>query len=227
MGEQGGGAGAGVTSADGVGGQGTGTGTPTVGAGGEGGAGKQGGSGAGGAPGEQGQPGKSAGGTTTPQDITLKLPDGFKGGEELDGFRAAAKGAGLTSEQAQGMFDLYLKAQGRQVEAMAQRHQADVEAWKKAVQTDKEMGGARYEGTRAAAQKAISQFGGPELEKLLNDTGLGEHPLLVRFAAKVGAALAEDPGLDHGTGTSGPSNSNSLERVRQLYPNSPDLWPAS
>ena len=44
----------------------------------------------------------------------------------------------------------------------------------------------------ATARRAIERFGTPALRQLLNETGLGNHPEMVRLAVRVGRALAED-----------------------------------
>ena len=66
------------------------------------------------------------------------------------------------------------------------------------------------------AKKAFDQFGTPELKTFLNDTGLGNHPELVRWAFRVGGALSED-GIVKGRQGDGTS-SDDLAAI--LYPTS-------
>ncbi len=44
----------------------------------------------------------------------------------------------------------------------------------------------------ATAARAVQQFGGNELRDLLDQTGLGNHPVLVDAFSKAGALLKED-----------------------------------
>jgi len=47
------------------------------------------------------------------------------------------------------------------------------------------------------ANRAVRQFGGPELARALGQSGLGRNPAVVRAFARIGAMLAEDSGLPH------------------------------
>ncbi|MEC7472463.1 MAG: hypothetical protein VX946_03765 [Pseudomonadota bacterium] len=40
--------------------------------------------------------------------------------------------------------------------------------------------------------KAIEKFGSPELRQVLNDSGLGNHPELVKFCHRIGKAISDD-----------------------------------
>ncbi|EBS5434783.1 peptidase [Citrobacter freundii] len=119
-------------------------------------------------------------------------------GQELDAaaleqFEPIARELNLTNEQAQKMVDLY----GTKIMPMVQQQQ--VEAWQKTteqwaadVKADKEIGGDKLTGNLSAAQRALAQFGTPELKEYLEGTGLGNHPELVKAFVKVGKAMSED-----------------------------------
>ncbi len=51
---------------------------------------------------------------------------------------------------------------------------------------DKEIGGDKLISNLSAAQRALDQFGTPELKEYLNTTGLGNHPDLVKTFVKIG-----------------------------------------
>ncbi|EEJ8968774.1 peptidase [Salmonella enterica subsp. enterica] len=119
-------------------------------------------------------------------------------GQELDTaaleqFEPIARELNLTNEQAQKMVDLY----GTKIMPMVQQQQ--VEAWQKTteqwaadVKADKEIGGDKLTSNLSAAQRALAQFGTPELKEYLESTGLGNHPELVKAFVKVGKAMSED-----------------------------------
>lgn len=119
-------------------------------------------------------------------------------GQELDAaaleqFEPIARELNLTNEQAQKMVDLY----GSKIMPMVQQQQ--VEAWQKTteqwaadVKADKEIGGDKLTANLSAAQRALEQFGDPELKEYLDSTGLGNHPALVKAFIKVGKAMSED-----------------------------------
>lgn len=119
-------------------------------------------------------------------------------GQELDTaaleqFEPIARELNLTNEQAQKMVDLY----GTKIMPMVQKQQAEswqktTEQWAADVKADKEIGGDNLTGNLSAAQRALAQFGTPELKEYLEGTGLGNHPELVKAFIKVGKAMSED-----------------------------------
>lgn len=114
-------------------------------------------------------------------------------GQELDAnalavFEPIAKELGLSQEQAQKLVDIYPQIQRQQAEAWSKQ----VADWGEQVKADKEIGGDKFNASVGAAQRALDQFGNTELREYLNASGLGNHPALVRFCAKVGKAMAED-----------------------------------
>ncbi|MGO0170407.1 peptidase [Citrobacter freundii] len=119
-------------------------------------------------------------------------------GQELDTaaleqFEPIARELNLTNEQAQKMVDLY----GTKIMPMVQKQQAEswqktTEQWAADVKADKEIGGDKLTGNLSAAQRALAQFGTPELKEYLEGTGLGNHPELVKAFVKVGKAMSED-----------------------------------
>ncbi|MBH3138811.1 peptidase [Serratia marcescens] len=114
-------------------------------------------------------------------------------GQELDAnalavFEPIAKELGLSQEQAQKLVDIYPQIQQQQADAWSKQ----VSDWGEQVKADKEIGGDKFNASVGAAQRALDQFGNTELREYLNASGLGNHPALVRFCAKVGKAMAED-----------------------------------
>ena len=87
------------------------------------------------------------------------------------------------------------------VEQQAAQWQQQIEQWAEQVKADKDLG---TDASIGAAQKAMDKFGSPELKQYLNETGLGNHPELVRIFANIGKAMSED-GLV--TGNSGGAKS--------------------
>ena len=123
-------------------------------------------------------------------------------GQELDAaaleqFEPIARELNLTNEQAQKMVDLY----GTKIMPMVQKQQAEAwqkqtEGWAETVKADKEIGGDKLTANLSAAQRALDQFGKPELKEYLNATGLGNHPDLVKTFVKIGKAMSEDGMVD-------------------------------
>ena len=63
------------------------------------------------------------------------------------------------------------------------------ESWRQAVRADPEIGHDALDGTVAAADEALETLGTPELRDFLHETGLGDHPELLRFLARAGKKL--------------------------------------
>jgi hypothetical protein len=146
-----------------------------------------------------------------PESYELKMPDGV----ELDQaaateFTAIAKELKLDQAAAQKLADLGAKMATRQAEAHAQL----VETWTEQVKTDKDLGGDKLEENLGIARKAIDAFGSPELKALLNSSGLGNHPEVVRLAYKVGKAISEDRFV-----SGAPKSNTSNDPAKKLFPN--------
>lgn len=116
-------------------------------------------------------------------------------GQELDkeavaAFEPIARELGLSNEQAQKIVDVYgstiMPQIAKQQEAAWQKQ---VTEWAETVKADKELGSVESIGN---AQKAMDQFGTPELKQYLNDSGLGNHPELFRIFSRIGKAMSED-----------------------------------
>jgi len=125
-----------------------------------------------------------------PEDYgTFDLPEGTAVDQAaLDTALPEFREAGLTKAQAQTAIGLYIKLQAKQAEAQA----AQVAEWAKAVTTDKEIGGAKWAENRAVIARARDQFATPELVQLMEQTGLGSHPEVIKLFVRVGKAISDD-----------------------------------
>jgi len=129
--------------------------------------------------------------TTTPPaqaevEYKFDAPEGVElNQEDLAKFTDIAKELKLPADAAKKIVDL---AAAREV-ARAEAFSKQVEAWGNAVKADKELG---VPENLALAKKTIDTFGTPELRDLLNTTGMGNHPEVVRMALAVGRAISED-----------------------------------
>lgn len=125
-----------------------------------------------------------AGDTTI--EYAFEMPEGIEADKgRLDAFTAIAKEAKLSPEVAQKVVGL----EAARIQAEADAHVAMVKGWAETVTADPVLGVAENQGV---AKSVIEKFGTPELRQYLNDTGLGNHPELVKFAYAVGKAMSED-----------------------------------
>jgi hypothetical protein len=148
-----------------------------------------------------------------PEKYDFKLPEGFALDEELaKSFEPVARELKLTNEQAQKLADVYAAHAKAQAEAHSTQWLAQVKTWGEEVQNDKEIGGEKFKPSIQAAIAARDKFGTPALMAILDSSGFGNHPEVVRFFARVGQSMSEDVFHQGGT-TSAP---RSAEQV--LYP---------
>jgi hypothetical protein len=145
-----------------------------------------------------------------PESYELKMPEGIQldsaAAEELT---TIAKELKLDQANVQKLADIGANMAKRQAEAHAQL----IETWTEQVKTDAEIGGDKMAENLGVARKAIDTFGTPALKDLLNSTGLGNHPEVVRLAFKFGKAISEDRFV------TGSPKGPSTDAAKTLFPN--------
>lgn len=91
---------------------------------------------------------------------------------------------------------------------MAEQHAAQVAQWEKDAKSDPVIGGAKYDENIATALKGLSAVADDEFRALMDQTGLGNHPAVIRAFLKVGQQIADTP-VVKGTPTNGAAKSLS------------------
>ena len=104
-------------------------------------------------------------------------------------FEEAARELNLPQDKAQQLIDKMAPAMAQQQAAQMAQLSQD---WQAAATADKEYGGDKLAENLAYATKAVDTFASPELKTMLRETGLGNHPELVRFMVRAGKAISED-----------------------------------
>lgn len=116
----------------------------------------------------------------------FKVPDGIEIDAAMaDEFKAIAKELKLPPEHAQKAVDLVV----RREQARAEQFAAQVQSWADEVKADPELGKPE---NLAAARKFIDTFGDDKIKSLLNNTGMGNHPDVVRLILKASKGMSED-----------------------------------
>lgn len=152
---------------------------------------------------------------TAKGDWEPKLPEGVElDGEQLKGYRALAKEIGLKPEHAQKLLDFHLGNLSAQTKAQEEERAG----WRKALEADKEIGGANLEKNQALAAKAMQKFATPEFKEFLEKSGMGDHPEMARMFIKLGQALGEDSVAGAATSGAGPNTEEAT--LRAMYPKS-------
>ncbi len=127
------------------------------------------------------------------------LPDGVAIDEATLGeARALFAGAKLSQDSAQRFVDFYAGKIRAVAEEPHRVWEETQQQWVREISRDQEIGGSRLKATIEAAGKAIDRFGTPGLREVLNFTGAGNHPEVVRFFARIGRAISEDQPVSAG-----------------------------
>ena len=132
-------------------------------------------------------------------DYEFAMPEGFDATQlKLDDIKAFAKDLGLDpvadKDRAQKILDRVI-AQRTEFDANMAQTRADVIAgWADQAKADKEIGGDKFEATLLSARSLIenTNFVTPEFKAFLDETGLGNHPEMIRWAARLAPHFAGD-----------------------------------
>lgn len=103
--------------------------------------------------------------------------------------REAFYETGLTDSQAKNVLDIYMKGMEEINEEQDAQFQKERVNNKLAIQQE---WGADYERKANLAQRAFKQFADPDAIALMDETGIGEHPALMRMFSNIGSMLSED-----------------------------------
>lgn len=146
-----------------------------------------------------------------PEKYEFAAPEGKEFDAELIAqYGEVAKELNLSQEAAQKMIDTISPALAAKHERVLTEARAE---WTAQVKADTEIGGANVAENIALANKAFQDFGTPELRTLLETTGLGDHPEMLRWAHRVGKAISED-GFVAGKGGNAPT-----DPAKTMFPN--------
>lgn len=145
-----------------------------------------------------------------PEAYDLQMPEGIELDKaSADEFTTIAKELKLDQAAAQKLADIAAKQAQRQVDA----HTALVGSWVEQVKTDKDIGGDKLDENLSIARKALDTFGTPELRDVLNASGLGNHPAVIKAFVKAGKAISEDKFV------AGAAKGNDTDPAKKLFPN--------
>lgn len=147
-----------------------------------------------------------------PEKYEFKAAEGQKFDDAvLEQFSEVARELDLPQDAAQKVLDKMAPVlQARQAEAVEKMRTE----WADTAKTDKEFGGEKLNENLSVAKKALDQFATPELRTLLNETGLGNHPEVIRMFYRAGKAISEDRFVGGSATTAG----GSRDPAKALYP---------
>lgn len=145
----------------------------------------------------------------------FSAPDGVAiDADALTEFKGLAKELNLSQTDAQKVVDLGPKLMEKWQSKNAEAISTAVAQWEKDTIADQEIGGDKLKENLAVAKTALKTFGSEQLAKLLHESGLGNHPEIIRAFYRVGKATSED-GFVGGKRESAKTND-----AKSFYPNS-------
>lgn len=163
--------------------------------------------------GADGDAGKTDDKPGAPDVYEFKAPEGKEyDPEALAKFSDVARKHNLTQEAAQNLLDDLAPVVAERQAEVIKAAQAE---WTANAKADKEFGGEKLDANLSVAKKALEKFGTPELRTLLNESGLGNHPEVIRAFYRAGKAISEDSVVTSSLGGGLPSNRDA---ANVLYP---------
>jgi hypothetical protein len=141
----------------------------------------------------------------------FSLPEGMEYDQaSSDNFKAVAKELGLSQEAAQKLVSFQTDLIKAQQEAQTNQ----MNSWRQ--ESEKSIGKDGIE----QANRALAEFTSPEFIQYLNDTGLGNHPALIKTFQKVYDKIGESSFVDNNS-----SGTVSLRNdYSKLYPSMKDFY---
>ena len=145
--------------------------------------------------------------------------DGYDFGEDVDGvlddFKSFAHQNNFTQNQADNLLELFGDIQ----EEDAKNEEQAMEDLK--VETTiglQRDWGKNYDGNLDYARRAYAQFGTAELTEVLDGSGFGNHPEMIKAFSKVGQLLGEEAlAVGTGLGRNQMSPQSAQEEIQALY----------
>lgn len=127
---------------------------------------------------------------TSEVELKLELKDGVSE-EDMSEVLEFAKENKLSQEAAQKIIDSRSALQSKFANAQAQALSNAIESWKTEVKNDPEIGGDNFGKSIELANLTISHYD-KEFKSVLDKTGLGNHPKVLRLLARIGKDLQND-----------------------------------
>lgn len=128
-----------------------------------------------------------------PEEYTFKLPEGLAETSldkaRLDSWRKEMHEAGIPKAAAERLLSRYIADEHTTVQAIAQTKATEMKQHELAL---KQEFGVKFDEKVNYARLAVKEFGSDNLVQILDSTGLGSHPEVVKLFAAIGEKLGDD-----------------------------------
>lgn len=157
--------------------------------------------------------------TTPPEKYDLKLPDGaLLPANAIERTAATAKALGLSQEQATQLLAHEAGTVKAYYDDLTKDHVTRTEQWLTEARGDRDIAGERgelFDANAAKAKQTFTQWFGADVAKLMDQTGFGNHPGVIKGFLKIAKAMAED----NPSPPANPGGKGELD-AKSMYPNS-------
>jgi len=144
-----------------------------------------------------------------PEKYDLKVPDGsLLAPARLEKIAAYAKAQGLSQEAAQALVEREHEAVAEHAAAQEQQLKDASKAWADAAVKDPEIGGEGLAKNLELSKRVYERFGSKALMDMLEQSGLANHPEVVRLGVKLGKAMGDDAIVNPGAAKPAERKSN-------------------
>jgi hypothetical protein len=131
--------------------------------------------------------------TGAPEKYDLKLPENsFLDAAVIEEIAAFSKERGFSNEHAQSILNRENARVEGFVKGQNEALEKQIDTWMTESKADKEIGGEAFAKNAELAHRVVERFGTDAFKKALNESGLGNHPELIRFVHRIGKAMRED-----------------------------------
>lgn len=128
-----------------------------------------------------------------PVEYKLALPqDSLLEPSVIDEIVSYATEQGLSNEAAQKMVERESNAVARHEEAKDKEVIDIRKGWKEDAKADKELGGENLKASTETAMRVIERFASKDFKTMLEDTGFGNHPEVIRIFKRIGEMMTDD-----------------------------------
>jgi hypothetical protein len=148
--------------------------------------------------------------TAPTDDYSFTVPEGKALDSEVtEQFTTLAREAKLPKEHAQKVVDMGVALADKWAAQQQQAVKEQVAGWAREAYADPEIGNGNDEAlvkTMAVAKVGLKEFASPELVDLLNLSGLGNHPAVIKHFLALGKQAQSDPAFVAGRPRSAPQS---------------------
>jgi hypothetical protein len=146
----------------------------------------------------------------------FKVADGALSADDIAKVETLARELNLSQEGAQKLAEIRAADKADSAKAQAQALTDARAAWVTQTKDDKELGGEKLAENLAVAKKGLQALD-PDgaVQKLLEVTGFGDHPEVIRMFHRAGKAMSEDSLVLNGKAPAGAAKSIA----QRLFPN--------